>query len=280
MAVDLHIHTNASDGSDSVGNLLENLRDKGITTFSVTDHDTILAALAMEKIVPSDMKYIKGIEFSCYTPEGKCHILGYGYDENDNVFQNALQMGMNLRMEKMQARIDYLHDTYNVTFKENEMNWLRSQTAPGKPHLAQLLLKRNMGSTIGEAISQYINGCKDGKETKIPGEIAVKAILHAGGIPVWAHPLGGEGEPKITPKKFEKQLDLLIQYGLLGLECYYSRYHMAEIEYLKQQSQSHGLYISGGSDYHGTRKNIPLGTLNADAGTVSNEEITILTQNW
>ncbi|MBR6268367.1 MAG: PHP domain-containing protein [Selenomonadaceae bacterium] len=81
-AIDLHMHSIASDGTDSIQELLENVRSGGIRTFSLTDHDTIDGVMEMESIVPKDMTFIRGIEFSCITAAGKCHILGYGYDKN------------------------------------------------------------------------------------------------------------------------------------------------------------------------------------------------------
>ena len=75
--VDLHIHTTASDGTDSPQELVRNLREAGINIFAVTDHDTIRGAMAVKGLVPSGMCFIQGIEFSCRTDSGeKCHILG------------------------------------------------------------------------------------------------------------------------------------------------------------------------------------------------------------
>jgi len=82
----------------------------------------------------------------------------------------------------------------------------------------------------------------------------VKAILAAGGIPVWAHPLGGEGERRISAEEFQTQLETLLSYGLQGLECWYSRYTEKEIQGLLGTAQEKGLLVSGGSDYHGANK--------------------------
>ena len=74
--VDLHIHTTASDGADSPRALAEKVAAAGLELFSVTDHDTVAGALEMEAIVPQGVRYIRGVEFSCVSPAGKCHILG------------------------------------------------------------------------------------------------------------------------------------------------------------------------------------------------------------
>lgn len=274
--VDLHIHTTASDGSDSPALLLEHLKKAGITTFSVTDHDTIDAALEMEALVTGEFRFIRGIEFSCETPAGKCHILGYNYDPADEVFRAALNEGAALRQEKLETRIRYLHNSLGITLTEEEETWLRSQKSPGKPHFGRIVMDRGIAPNIDEAIQKYINPCKVLRD-RIDGSTAVSAILHAGGIPVWAHPLGGEGEKRLTAERFQAQLEYLMDQGIRGLECHYSRYTQSDSAFLTAQAKAHGLYISGGSDYHGSNKQgLPLGRLSADDAQISLDSLTIL----
>lgn len=102
--VDLHMHCRASDGTDTVYELLERVREAGITTFAVTDHDTIEGAVEMESIVPDDMNFIRGIEFSCVTDVGKCHILAYGYDKDSQGFRSG-RTHMAARMKERCRRI-------------------------------------------------------------------------------------------------------------------------------------------------------------------------------
>ena len=97
MRYDLHIHTAASDGSDSPAALAQRVREAGLELFSVTDHDTIAGALAMEALIPEGVGYIRGVEFSCISPGGKCHILGYGYDPAHPKFRRKEETGGCLR---------------------------------------------------------------------------------------------------------------------------------------------------------------------------------------
>ena len=274
--VDLHIHTTASDGSDSPALLLQNLKKAGITTFSVTDHDTIAGAQEMERLVTPEFRFIRGIEFSCQTPAGKCHILGYGYDPEDPVFLAALEEGAALRREKLLSRLRYLEETLSITFTEEELAWLRNLKSPGKPHFGQLLVNRGIAATITDAIQKYINPHKPRRD-RIDANTAICAILHAGGIPIWAHPLGGEGEKRLSVEEFQAQLAMLMDQGIRGLECGYSRYSRADVAFLTGQARSHKLLISGGSDYHGTNKqDLPLGRLSADGTPFPAENLTIL----
>ena len=274
--IDLHIHTTASDGSDTVSELLEKLKTASIHTFSVTDHDTMDGALEMDALVPGNLRYIRGIEFSCITPKGKCHILGYGYDPADPVFLDALDQGRQLRQEKMNRRIAGLESAFGITLTEEESRWLHSRKSPGKPHLGKILVDRGLAADLKTAIATYINPFDRGSD-RIDAATAIRAITHAGGIPVWAHPLGGEGEKRLTETEFFAQLELLTTLGIRGMECHYSRYTPAEADFLEDQAHRHGLLISAGSDYHGSNKpNLYLGKLNTDNADVDPRRITIL----
>lgn len=261
--MDLHIHTTASDGTDSPGELLRKLRAAGIRVFSVTDHDTVAGALEMESLVPEGMRFIRGIEFSCVSDAGKCHILGYGYDPEHPAFLAALEEGRQLRLEKLERRILHLRERFGVELTAEETAWLRSLPSPGKPHLGQLLVNRGLAPELGTAIRTYLGGVP-GRD-RIDAGTAARAILAAGGTPVWAHPLGGEGEKRLTPDRFEAQLRTLLDHGIRALECWYSRYTMAEVRFLTAKAEEHGLAVTCGSDYHGDAKpDIRLGMCNCE----------------
>ena len=274
--VDLHIHTTASDGSDSPALLLHNLKQAGITTFSITDHDTITGALEMETLVTPEFRFIRGIEFSCETPVAKCHILGYNYDPQDPLVRAALDEGAALRQEKLLSRLRYLENTLSITFTEEEKAWLYSLKSTGKPHFGKLLVARGIAPTITEAIQTYVTP-HNPRRDRIEARTAIAAILHAGGIPIWAHPLGGEGDKRPSVEAFNAQLAYLMEQGIQGLECGYSRYSLIDVEFLTRQAERNNLLISGGSDYHGTnKKDLPLGRLRADDAPFPAENLTIL----
>ena len=275
---DMHMHTTASDGSDSVPALLEVLRQAGITTFSVTDHDTVDGTMEMLGLVPPGMRFVPGIEFSCLSPAGRCHILGYGFDPGHPDFQQALREGERLRREKLEKRIRYLRETFGICLTQDETAWLRSLQSPGKPHIGGLILKRGLAPDLSGAIRTYIAPC-DGGPDRIQASLAVAAIAASGGIPVWAHPLGGEGERHLSEPEFHRLLSHLLSCGIRGLECFYSRYEPEEISFLRDQARRWGLLVSAGSDYHGThKKNIHPGKLNARDLPVDPRQVTLLSR--
>ena len=269
--VDLHIHTTASDGADTPRALAEKIAAAGLRLFSVTDHDTIAGALEMEKLVPQGVRYIRGVEFSCVSPAGKCHILGYGYDPDHPALLEALAEGRRLRLEKLDRRLEQLKRDHGIELTEDERSWLLSLGSPGKPHLGQIIRRRGLAPDLDGAIRGFIRDVP-GRD-RIEAKLAIEAITAAGGFPVWAHPLGGEGEKRLTEEKFESLLETLLGYGLRGLECRYSRYGRKESEFLLDHAARRGLVPTGGSDYHGSnKKDIQLGQLGYD-WTVDTEKL-------
>ena len=277
--IDLHIHSTASDGTDSVPELIRNIRNAGISVFSVTDHDTVKGAMEMEAMVPLDMTFIRGIELTCRTEAGKCHILGYGFDWHERVFKDILEEGASKRREKTEKRIHFMEKEFGIAFSEDELSELHSMNSVGKPQLGMLLVAKGLAPDKDTAVKKFIDPCKTG-EFRLDGKKAVRAILSAGGVPVWAHPFGGTDEDEVSYPDFEKQLGVLIEAGIQGLECYYPKYPMEQVELLLAAARKNGLFISGGSDYHGKNKKVRLGTLNASNLQVDESMISVLEKLW
>ena len=274
---DLHLHTTASDGSDTPSELIALAREVGLTVISVTDHDTLEGSIAAVSIPQNDVKIITGIEFSCHhfgTEDFDCHILGYGFDPESPELLAAIAHGRQMRLMKLEARLEYLADRHNIVFDKEELDWLHSLNSAARPHLAGLIVKRGLADTIADAIDLYLKG-DNFPDDRIDAAEAIKAIRAAGGVPVDAHPLGGEVEKRLTKEELEPRIDALVSAGIMGLECYYSRYSSDDEALLVSLAQNRGLLVSAGSDYHGKNKTVVLGTLSTDA-EVSSDEVSIL----
>jgi hypothetical protein len=260
---DLHIHSNYSDGSDTIDELARNIKQAKIDVFSLTDHDTVAGCKEMKKLFNSG--FISGVELT----------LGYGIDEENKQLLSLIEKGNQLRKSKLETRIKYLDETWNIKLTKNELNWLYSRKSVVKTHLANILVSRGLASDNISAMRKYLDGCKSG-DTRFTGEEAINAIKASGGVPVWAHPLGGEGEVHISGNEFLSKITIMKSFGIEGLECYYSRYDRDEIEFLVKCANEYGLLISGGSDYHGKNKTIELSTLSADNENINDNLLTIL----
>ena len=273
--IDLHMHSTASDGTDTPVEILTKVKEAGITIFSLTDHDTAEGVKEIMPLIPDDVTFIPGIEFTCLTEAGKCHILGYGFDMENPSFKALIEEGNNRRKTKLDKRIKFLKEEFGIEFTDEEMRELLSVKSAGKPHIANLLIRRGLAPDKNSAVKKYIDPCKTGTD-RLDGTETVKTILEAGGVPVWAHPLGGTGEDPVLPDAFKEQLKVLKKAGLMGLECYYSKYGAEEIGFIQAYASAMNLLLSGGSDYHGKNKTVKLLELNKAGFPVGRERLTVL----
>lgn len=277
MKTDLHVHSNNSDGSNTVVELAQNIKSSGIEIFALTDHDTVEGCKEMEELVPNEIEFIKGVELTCLCDKIKCHILGYGIDINNPKLSELIEKGKILRRQKLETRINYLKDVFGIELTSEEKGWLYSRKSVVKTHLANILVNRGLAPDNVSAMKKYLDEIKTGN-TRFDGREAIDAIKSAGGTVVWAHPIGGEGEKHLSLEEFLPKFEEMKKFGIEGLECYYSRYNMDEIAFLTNCARQNDLLISGGSDYHGSNKNIPLGRLNTDDIEINSSELTILTK--
>lgn len=275
--IDFHMHTTVSDGSDTVEELLDKIKKANVHTFSITDHDRLEGTFEMEKLIrpEDDLHFIPGMEFSCTTSAKRCHILGYGFDPSNQQFMDIYKLGIQLREEKSLKRMLYLENECGIKLTKEETDWLKAQKSPGKPTFGKIILDRGLAPDMATAIKEYVKPCKVGKD-RIAASAAINVIKAAGGVTIWAHPLGGEGEKRLTREEFYRELEELIESGIQGLECYYSRYSREDIEFLVSVAKERNLLISGGSDYHGDNKpNLHIGKLSEDDMDVAEEELSL-----
>jgi len=287
--VDLHIHTDNSDGTDSIWPLTFHLKNNGVTIFSVTDHDSVAfyKKIKSEKKLLSHralggLRLIPGIEFSCKTEFGKCHILGYGIDIDDVILTNTIMMTAALRNKKMINRISFLEKEYGIILDDEDKEYLAKQNSVGKPHLARVLVNKGLAEDINTAIIKFLNNIPRDEDDRIDAKMAIDAITHAGGIPIWAHPLGGEGEKRLSEDELCNQMQCLLDKGIKGIEFYYSRYSAEDRKIIKnamfKTNSTSKLLLSGGSDYHGNVKNIMPGELCSDDRCILGNQLSVLTK--
>ena len=108
---DLHIHSNCSDGSDTVQELVQKIAANNLEIVALTDHDTVAGISEIRNALPENIKFIPGIELTCKARDIKCHILGYSIDENNLSLQDLIKKGKLLRRTKLETRINYLKKT-------------------------------------------------------------------------------------------------------------------------------------------------------------------------
>ena len=273
--IDLHIHSTASDGTDTPEEIIEKIaQHSGIKIFALTDHDTIAGIEKLPATFPDTILFINGVEFSCKIADGaKCHILAYFFDAANEGFQQLLCKGNELRKIQLDTRLKYLSKKYNIIFSERDIAEICQSTIVGKPHIVNFISDKF--GLDKEKLYKDLRKCYVG-DARQDAATVIKAIKESGGISVWAHPLGGEGEALLSNEEFKSRLNELCRLGIQGLECFYSRYTNEQEDFLVQSARENNLLISGGSDYHGLNKTVALGELGAESPDIRIHQLTIL----
>lgn len=273
--VDLHQHTTFSDGTDSVANLIKKNKENGIKFMSITDHDNIESTKEANKIARElGVEYITGVEFSTDYNGESIHILCYNFDGDDKVVKSLIEQGINLRHKRVAFRLDNLKKEFGIKLDNNIVEQINNAPNPNKPMIANILKAIGYGNDISEIIKKYLyHKMPDFKLKTIE---VVEKLKQSTGVSVYAHPLGGVGEKRVDRTEFEARLKDFVDAGLEGLECYYSLYSKEEQEYLVGMAKKYNLIISGGSDYHGTNKDVKIGELSNFGKYPQVKDLTIL----
>lgn len=250
--VDLHVHSNKSDGSFTPTELVQYAIQKGLRAFALTDHDTTDGIdEALKAAQGKNIEVIPGIEFSSEYEGKDIHIVGLYIDYKSDFFKRRLQNFVNGRTIRNQEMCKRLTD-YGFPVTYGEM----LEEFPGcvitRSHYAKFMLNRGYTKTLKEAFDRYIGDtcpCFVPRK-KITPMRAVEIILKAGGFPILAHPLLYH----MSSQKLEKLVSLLKDMGLQGLEAVYCTYSTSDEREMRTLAAKYDLCISGGSDFHGNAK--------------------------
>ena len=280
--IDLHIHSNFSDGTDSIEQIIEKIINKGIHTFAITDHDTIEGVQWLldnqekrQLLDKHNIRFVPGIEFSSIVDKDKIHILGYNCDFNNTDFINAIELGWKRRRDKYQLRLQGLKEQLGIEYSPAAIQEMNSLKFVGKPIMANYLVKDGKFATRQEAMAELNKLKLPTQEIRVEANIVISSILSAGGIPVWAHPLSGLGEKRIDIYKVEEIIQKLIPLGIRGMECYYNLYTEEECKQLENLAKKYNLLVSSGSDYHGKNKECDIGEVMNQAVFDATDKCTI-----
>jgi predicted metal-dependent phosphoesterase TrpH len=262
--IDLHIHSDASDGSLPVLQIVEDAMKMGLRAISVTDHDTVDGVREMlHKATASPLDILPGVEISADYPSGGMHILGYLFDPEAPSLNDTLALLQDARHGRNIRIVDNLQQLgIDITYEEVQATAVRGQV--GRPHFAQVLVKKGVSRTVDEAFAKLLRRGKPGYASKyrLSSTEAIRTILDAGGIPVLAHPgsLGIHREEELESLLLE-----LKDVGLKGIEVYYSDYSFKQQTMYEHLAVRNGLVMTGGTDFHGAAKpNIHLGVGKGD----------------
>ncbi|MCM1171065.1 MAG: PHP domain-containing protein [Clostridium sp.] len=256
--IDLHVHSNASDGSFTPSQVADLALDAGLRAIALTDHDTIDGiSEIMNYTKDKPLEVVPGIELSCYYQNREVHILGFYVDyENPDLnrelsFLKEAREGRNIKMIELMQK-DGLPITMEKLLHGNPDSVIT------RAHFARVLVEEGICKDKEVAFRKYIGiGCKYYlPKPQVTCETAMHILTTYSKAAFLAHPLLYH----LGYRQIEELLVYLKGLGLKGLEAYHSSNNAYESDKLRQIAQTLDLGISGGSDFHGIIKpNIQLG---------------------
>jgi hypothetical protein len=265
MKIDLHIHSNYSDGEHSVKKLIGKIKRKKLSVFALTDHDRADGWLeARQYASQKGLSFIPGIEITTEWRQGVAkpfgmHLLAYLPDRDNKALQEVLFLNQTQRERRVRKYIENLRREYkDLTFDLVE-SLAKPGSTLGRPDIARALVKLKLAKSVGAAFKGILHKRSDHYvRNEAPDVLDVIAIVRAaGGVPVLAHPSRGDKEEA----GFEREVfDAMVKAGLLGLEVDHIEVKGKNRDWLVSYAKEHELIMTGSSDYHGrkTKKDNPL----------------------
>ena len=264
--IDMHTHTNYSDGDLSPLDLVKKAIKNNIGTMAITDHDTIAGIKTIDRnnqiIQESGIKIINGIELSAKTKKGRMHILRYDINLDNKTINNKMIELKNNSLQSVLSIMEQIKRDYGIKFDYEDIKALiNANHNLGRPDLAKLCIKYGYALTVQDAFDKYlIAAYEKTRQTGkgLPYQECLELITNSGGIPILAHPKTLE----LEEKEFLILLRNMIDQGLKGIEVYHSSHTKNEMNYYLDIANKYNLLISGGSDFHGesVKPDIELGT--------------------
>jgi len=256
--IDLHAHSNMSDGLDSPAELVENAAKAGVSTLAITDHDT---TLGWDEAITAGRRHgvriIPGIEVSTRQlidddRSISVHILAYLPDPKNLELVQELERTRNSRIERAKKMVNLLAEDYPITW-EMVISQLPEGSTVGRPALADTLVTMGVVPTRSDAFTSILHSHSRYyvSDYSIDTTDAIALIRAAGGVSVIAHPLidfPAGASMSDLPAKFFKTL---IGAGLNGIEIEHRAVPEQARQWLKNLAVKHNLITTGSSDYHG-----------------------------
>lgn len=244
---DCHCHTYFSDGSLSPLALLTLAKEKNLTGLSITDHDTIDAyedALPVAKQL--EITLLSGIEISTEHRQTSIHVLGYGFDLNNAQLRNFCTQLQQARVLRNQEILKRLSDR-KMPITEEELKQAFPYGTLGRPHIAQLMVKKGYVTSSQQAFQRFLGEKKPAYVSgfHVSVEAAIELIQNAGGFAILAHPHYIRSQRVIIE---------LLSMPFDGIEAFYGHLPLSQEQVWINLAKRKDWMVTGGSDFHGEKK--------------------------
>ena len=253
MLIDMHTHSNCSDGTDSPAELAANAALAGLGAVALCDHDTmdgIEQAQAAGR--ECGVAVLRGLEMSTKLHGRTVHLLGYGCRPDDEALADALARVRRGRDERLSRMVAALNAAGVAITVDDVLACARPGTTPGRPHVADALVAAGVVPNRDAAFSRWLDEGRPGYAEHPRVELirGINLIRRAGGVSVLAHAWGRGSRGVLKPKVIEQ----LAGCGLDGLEVDHNDHDAHQRAKLAALAQANNLIRTGSSDYHGTGK--------------------------
>ncbi|RYJ04821.1 MAG: PHP domain-containing protein [Actinomycetales bacterium] len=254
MRIDLHTHSNRSDGTDTPAQLVRNAQEVArLDVVALTDHDATTgwdeAAAEAERI---GIRLVRGIEISTTFHGESVHLLGYELDPADAALTAELDRVLGGRDDRLPRVLEKLAEHGMPVTLEEVAAQSGNAAASGRPHIADAMVAKGYIKDRDEAFNGWLNtnGRAYVERYSAPLERAIELVRAAGGRTVVAHPWSRGSDRVLTPEVFER----LKSVGLNGIEADHNDHSAATRAALRGVAADLDLVVTGSSDYHGTGK--------------------------
>ena len=244
--IDLHLHSTASDGSLAPAQVVAIAERNGVRVMALTDHDSLEGIPeAEERARVAGIRIIPGVELSVSEEGMDVHLLAYGFDTTDPGLRTAIARYRASRHERARKILTRLKGL-GIRIPIEEVEEIAGGGALGRPHVAEALMVGGYVETFHEAFQRYLGHHAPAYVAKqtVALEEALEVVREAGGITALAHPATLNRDQWIAG---------WARRGLDGIEVWHSKHQPGDIERYRKIAQTHGLLMTGGSDFHGER---------------------------
>lgn len=253
MRIDLHAHSNVSDGTETPAEVIRSAAKAGLDAVALTDHDSTDGwDQAAEAATRNGLAFVPGMEISCRTDKGiSVHLLSYLHDPTHPGLLEEINKSRDARLTRAERMVTLLSEDYPLTW-DDVIHHVAPGATVGRPHIADALVAAGVVADRSEAFTTILTShSRYFIQHYAPDPaVAVGLVRAAGGVPVFAHPVATSRGRIVGEKTYREMIDA----GLLGLEIDHRDNPEEGREFLRNLAAEHGLLVTGSSDYHGTGK--------------------------
>jgi 3',5'-nucleoside bisphosphate phosphatase len=260
MRIDLHTHSNVSDGTLRPAEVMAEAAAAGLDVVALTDHDGLGGWAEAEQAASRlPLRFVPGVELSCrwyaVSPSIPLHLLAYYVDPDHPGLAAEMARVRGARDHRGERIVELINgDGVDITWAE--VLEIADGGTVGRPHIARVLVKHGVVDTVSDAFAPSMLG----QRWRVPKEdsdvlLALRLVLDAGGVPVFAHPRATKRGAVVPDSLIVEMAGL----GLFGLEADHEDHTPEQRQQVRALAADLGLVVTGSSDFHGSNKTVRLG---------------------